>query len=62
GDCKTPNDEGVIVKAVCFDSKTIRFTLHHDINDEDLWLAIMKIIYVFKELDAANPFKTNDKE
>ncbi|KPJ02565.1 L-allo-threonine aldolase [Papilio xuthus] len=61
GDCKTPNDEGVIVKAVCFDSKTIRFTLHHDINDEDLWLAIMKIIYVFKELDAANPFNTNIK-
>ncbi|XP_013169013.1 PREDICTED: L-allo-threonine aldolase [Papilio xuthus] len=61
GDCKTPNDEGVIVKAVCFDSKTIRFTLHHDINDEDLWLAIMKIIYVFKELDAANPFNINNK-
>ncbi|CAG5051634.1 unnamed protein product [Parnassius apollo] len=55
GDCKTPNDEGVIVKAVCFNSKTIRFTLHHDITDEDLWLAIMKIVYVFKELEAANP-------
>ncbi|CAH2038083.1 unnamed protein product, partial [Iphiclides podalirius] len=56
GDCKTTNDEGVIVKAVCFNPKTIRFTLHSDINDEDLWLAIMKIIYVFKELDKANPF------
>ncbi|XP_068631804.1 uncharacterized protein [Battus philenor] len=57
GDCKTSNDEGVIVKAVCFNSKTIRFTLHHDIDDEDLWIAIMKIIYVFKELDAANPIQ-----
>ncbi|PZC86182.1 hypothetical protein B5X24_HaOG211343 [Helicoverpa armigera] len=53
GDCKTPNDEGVILKAIYFNSKTIRFTIHHDISDEDLWLAIMKITYVFKELDAA---------
>ncbi|XP_021194030.3 uncharacterized protein LOC110378905 isoform X2 [Helicoverpa armigera] len=53
GDCKTPNDEGVILKAIYFNSKTIRFTIHHDITDEDLWLAIMKITYVFKELDAA---------
>ncbi|XP_045497599.1 probable low-specificity L-threonine aldolase 2 [Colias croceus] len=55
GDCKTTNDEGVIVKAVGFDSKTIRFCLHVDISDEDLWLAIMKMTYVFKELDAAHP-------
>ncbi|XP_052759263.1 uncharacterized protein LOC116413004 isoform X2 [Galleria mellonella] len=52
GDCKTPNDEGVIVKGVQFNSKTIRFTLHREITDEDLWLAIMKITYVFKEIDA----------
>ncbi|XP_053607469.1 uncharacterized protein LOC128673560 [Plodia interpunctella] len=52
GDCKTPNDEGVIVKAIEFNSKTIRFTLHREITDEALWLAIMKITYVFKELDA----------
>ncbi|XP_013143756.1 PREDICTED: L-allo-threonine aldolase [Papilio polytes] len=56
GDCKTSNDEGVIVKAVCFDAKTIRFTLHRDVQDEQLHLAIMKIVYVFKELDAANPY------
>ncbi|XP_030036162.1 probable low-specificity L-threonine aldolase 2 [Manduca sexta] len=53
GDCKTTNDEGVIVKATEFDPKTIRFTLHREITDEDLWLAIMKITYVFKELHAA---------
>lgn len=54
GDCKTPNDEGVIVKAIDFDSKTIRFTLHREISDEDLWLAIMKITYVLKEIDSGN--------
>ncbi|XP_026725386.1 probable low-specificity L-threonine aldolase 2 isoform X1 [Trichoplusia ni] len=53
GDCKTTNDEGVIVKAIYFNSKTLRFTIHREISDEDLWLAIMKITYVFKELDAA---------
>ncbi|CAH0398080.1 unnamed protein product [Chilo suppressalis] len=53
GDCKTPNDEGVILKVIQFDAKTIRFTLHVDITDEDLWLAIMKVTYVFKEMDAA---------
>ncbi|XP_004922009.1 uncharacterized protein LOC101736784 isoform X1 [Bombyx mori] len=53
GDCKTPNDEGVIVKATEFNSKTIRFTLHREITDEDLWLAIMKITYVFKELSSS---------
>ncbi|CAH1645758.1 unnamed protein product [Spodoptera littoralis] len=52
GDCKTPNDEGVIVKATYFDSKTMRFTIHREITDEALWLAIMKITYVLKELDA----------
>ncbi|XP_013187891.2 uncharacterized protein LOC106132877 [Amyelois transitella] len=52
GDCKTPNDEGVIVKAISCNSKTIRFVLHREINDEALWLAIMKITYVFKEIDA----------
>ncbi|XP_072932292.1 uncharacterized protein [Epargyreus clarus] len=56
GDCKTTNDEGVIVKGIPFDNKTIRLTTHNDISDEDLWLAIMKITYVFKELDAAHPF------
>ncbi|CAH0757494.1 unnamed protein product [Diatraea saccharalis] len=53
GDCKTAKDEGVIVKVIQFNSKTIRLTLHLDITDEDLWLAIMKITYVFKEMDAA---------
>lgn len=53
GDCKTPNEEGVIVKAITFNNKTVRFTIHREITDEDLWLAIMKITYVFKELDAA---------
>ncbi|KAF9817571.1 hypothetical protein SFRURICE_014710 [Spodoptera frugiperda] len=52
GDCKTPDDEGVIVKAIYFNSKTVRFTIHREITDEALWLAIMKITYVFKELDA----------
>ncbi|CAH2242141.1 probable low-specificity L-threonine aldolase 2 isoform X1 [Pararge aegeria] len=55
GDCKTPDDEGVIVKAICFNDKTIRLTLHTEISDNDLWLAIMKITYVFKELEAAHP-------
>ncbi|XP_045448450.1 probable low-specificity L-threonine aldolase 2 [Melitaea cinxia] len=58
GDCKTTNDEGVIVKAINFDEKTIRITLHREIQDEDLWLAIMKITYVFKELDAAHSIKS----
>ncbi|CAH2106786.1 unnamed protein product [Euphydryas editha] len=58
GDCKTTNDEGVIVKAIGFNEKTIRITLHREIQDEDLWLAIMKITYVFKELDAAHPIKS----
>lgn len=40
------------MKAIYFNSKTVRFTLHREISDEDLWLAIMKITYVFKELDA----------
>ncbi|XP_050346538.1 uncharacterized protein LOC126770953 [Nymphalis io] len=57
GSCKTTNDEGVIVKAICFNNKTLRFTLHRDIQDEQLWLAIMKITYVFKEMDAAHPVK-----
>ncbi|XP_073944947.1 uncharacterized protein [Choristoneura fumiferana] len=52
GDCKTTNDEGVILKSVIFDDRTIRFTLHCQISDEDLWLAIMKITYVFKEIEA----------
>ncbi|CAH0719653.1 unnamed protein product, partial [Brenthis ino] len=55
-DCKTSNDEGVIVKSVCFNNKTIRFVLHNDISDEDLSLAMVKITFVFKELDAAHPF------
>ncbi|VVC92829.1 unnamed protein product [Leptidea sinapis] len=55
GDCKTPNDEGVIVKVCCFSDKLLRLTLHHDICDEDLWLAIMKLTYVFRELEAAHP-------
>ncbi|OWR44790.1 hypothetical protein KGM_215050 [Danaus plexippus plexippus] len=58
GDCKTPNDEGVILKAICFDEKTIRMTLHCQVDDEQLWLAIMKITYVFKELNALYPVKT----
>nr|XP_026488131.1 probable low-specificity L-threonine aldolase 2 [Vanessa tameamea] len=58
GSCKTTNDEGVIVKAICFNEKTLRFTLHREIQDEELWLAIMKITYVFKELDAAHPVKS----
>lgn len=53
GDCKTPDDEGVILKAVPFDNKTVRFTLYREIDDEALWLAIMKINYVFKELEGA---------
>ncbi|XP_037965224.2 probable low-specificity L-threonine aldolase 2 [Plutella xylostella] len=53
GDCKTADDEGVIVKAIYFNSKTIRFTLHCGIEDEDLWLAIMKITFVFKEFEAS---------
>lgn len=52
GDCKTANDEGVILKSIIFDDQTIRFTLHNGITDEDLWLAIMKITYVFKEIEA----------
>ncbi|KAJ2945855.1 hypothetical protein O0L34_g4761 [Tuta absoluta] len=52
GDCKTEDDQGVIVKGINFNSKTLRFTLHREISDEDLWLSIMKITYVFKELDA----------
>lgn len=53
GDCKTPKDEGVIVKGLEFNPKTLRLTLHREITDEDLWLGIMKITYVFKELDAS---------
>ncbi|CAB3253975.1 unnamed protein product [Arctia plantaginis] len=53
GDCKTPNDEGVILKAISFNSKTIRFTTHREINDEQLWLAIMKITFVFKEFEGS---------
>ncbi|CAG9584346.1 unnamed protein product [Danaus chrysippus] len=60
GDCKTPDDEGVIVKAICFNEKTIRMTLHCQVDDEQLWLAIMKITYVFKELNAAYPVKTTN--
>ncbi|KAL4710834.1 hypothetical protein ACJJTC_016118 [Scirpophaga incertulas] len=52
GDCKTADDEGVIVKAVQFDDRTLRLTLHQDIDDEALWLAIMKITYVFREMEA----------
>lgn len=48
----------MIVKAINFDEKTIRITLHREIQDEDLWLAIMKITYVFKELDAAHSTKS----
>ncbi|KAJ0176958.1 hypothetical protein K1T71_006967 [Dendrolimus kikuchii] len=52
GDCKTTNDEGVIVKVIEFNPKTIRLTLHREISDEDLWLAIMKVTYVLKEIEA----------
>ncbi|XP_047517443.1 probable low-specificity L-threonine aldolase 2 [Pieris napi] len=52
GDCKTSNDEGVIVKAVSFSDKIMRLCLHADITDEELWMAIMKITFVFKQLDA----------
>ncbi|CAK1546923.1 unnamed protein product [Leptosia nina] len=55
GDCKTANDEGVIVKAVSFSDKMMRLCLHADITDEELWMAIMKITFVFKELDEACP-------
>lgn len=34
------------------EGKMIRLVLHREIGDEELWLAIMKITYVFKELDA----------
>ncbi|XP_041978095.1 probable low-specificity L-threonine aldolase 2 [Aricia agestis] len=55
GDCKTADDEGVIVKGSCFTPKLMRFVTHCDVTDEDLWLAIMKVTYVFKELDAKYP-------
>lgn len=53
GDCKNADDEGVIVNAIYFNSKTIRFTLHCGIEDEELWTAIMKITFVFKEFEGA---------
>ncbi|XP_075973126.1 uncharacterized protein LOC142974592 [Anticarsia gemmatalis] len=52
GDCKTPDDEGIIVKCLALDERRLRLVLHREINDEALWLAIMKITYVFREMDA----------
>ncbi|KAL0841089.1 hypothetical protein ABMA28_014852 [Loxostege sticticalis] len=52
GDCKGANGLGIVVLGSAKpDSKIIRFVLHHDVNDDDLRLAIKKIKFVFQEMD-----------
>lgn len=52
GDCKGTNGFGIVVLGSAKpDSKIIRFVLHHDVNDDDLRLAIKKIKFVFQEMD-----------
>lgn len=51
GDCKTTDGEGVILKVVSFDNKTVRFTTHYQITDQDMWKAIMKTTFVLKEFE-----------
>ncbi|KAG6442330.1 hypothetical protein O3G_MSEX002281 [Manduca sexta] len=50
-DCRTANNEDIVVKASSFGPKIVRLTLHKDISDQDLSLAINKISYVFRQLD-----------
>lgn len=51
GDCKSPNNDGIVVKASAKQPKVIRFVLHYDINDDDLRLAVKKVCFVLKEQD-----------
>lgn len=53
GECATPDGEGIILKTIGFDEKTVRFTIHYEISDEDMWLAIMKATFVLRELEGS---------
>lgn len=51
-DCKATNGLGVVVLGSAKpDSKTIRFVLHNNVNDDDLRLAVKKIQFVLREMD-----------
>ncbi|XP_028161738.1 probable low-specificity L-threonine aldolase 2 [Ostrinia furnacalis] len=50
--CKTADGLGIVVLASAKpDSKTVRFVLHHDVNDYDLKHAVKKIQLVLTEID-----------
>ncbi|CAH0397986.1 unnamed protein product [Chilo suppressalis] len=52
GDCKTSEGLCIVVRGSAKpDSKTLRFVLHHDINDADLKLAVKKVCFVLTEMD-----------
>lgn len=50
--CKAENGNGIVVLASAKpDTKTLRLVLHRDVQDDDLRLAVQKIVYVLKEVD-----------
>ncbi|GBP71443.1 Probable low-specificity L-threonine aldolase 2 [Eumeta japonica] len=51
GDCRSSDGEGIILKAMNMSDKNVRFVLHREITDADLWLAIKKLTYVLREFD-----------
>lgn len=52
GNCKTADGTGIIVLGSAKpDPKTVKFVLHHDVNDDDLRLAVNKIKFVLTEID-----------
>ncbi|XP_048482910.1 probable low-specificity L-threonine aldolase 2 [Plutella xylostella] len=52
-DCKTADSKGIVVKASSKpNDKTLRFVLHHDVNDDKLRLAVKKITFVLKEVES----------
>lgn len=60
GGCKTPKGEGITIKVVCKDPKTVRFVLYFSITDDDVKLAVEKLSFVLKEMESnKNGLKRN---
>lgn len=48
---KTQDGEGIIVKVIAKNNKTIRVTTYYEISDIDMNYTIKKMSFVFKEME-----------
>jgi len=54
--CVTAEKEGIIMKILTRDSKTIRLVTYFEISDEDVSYAVKKLNFVFKEMHSNKGF------